>query len=186
MPRKKRERRDFAPHVSPDTAPVCSATGCGQAGLYRAPKSKDNLREYNWFCLEHIREHNSKWDYFAGMDSSEIESFMQDAVTGHRPTWNREERMRLAPDMLHEKLYEFMTGEKKRHDPAKSRLPAKTRRALAVMELEYPYTIAQLKAKYRYLVKKHHPDVNNGDKELEEKFKDVTTAYKYLLELVEN
>ena len=189
MPRKKKQKRDFAPHISPETAPPCFAEGCTLAGVYKAPKNRgqDMAREdtssYNWFCLDHIREHNQKWDFFSGMKPDEIEDFISDAVTGHRPTWTREERMRFNSATLQDKLYEFMTGEKP-SVPTKAHLPAKLRKALAIMELTHPYSAAQLKSKYRALVKKHHPDVHKGDKEQEEKFKDITTAYKYLLEQI--
>jgi hypothetical protein len=185
---KKRQKRDFAPHIPPETAPCCHAEGCVLAGIYKAPKSRgqDMSREqtenYNWFCLQHIREHNQKWDYFSGMESDEIEDFISDSVTGHRPTWSREERMRLHANTatLHDKLYEFVSGKKS--TPQKPRLPAKLQKSLIVMGMEYPYNLTELKAKYRILVKKHHPDLNRGDKEHEEKFKQITTAYKYLLE----
>jgi len=179
-PTKPRQKKDFAPHISLEKAPPCHIAGCAHAGVYKAPKSRDQIGEYNWFCLEHIREHNAKWDYFSGMKADEIEDFISDSVTGHRPTWTREERMRFNTAMLHDKLYEFMTNEKPAK-PAAAHIPAKMRKNLAILELEYPYTEKQLKSKYRALVKKHHPDMHKGDKEQEEKFKQITVAYKYLL-----
>ena len=177
---KKRQPRDFAPHISPDKAPPCHVAGCKEAGPYKAPKSREQLEEYIWFCLDHIRERNKEWNYFAGMDSEEIEAFIHDSVTGHRPTWSRESRLRDNYYTLQDKLYEFLHGSK----PAapKPRVPTKTRKALATMELEHDYTLKQLKTRYRALVKKHHPDTNKGDKKSEEKFKEITAAYKYLMQ----
>lgn len=191
MPHKKsnfrklstRKPKDFAPHISPEKAPPCYMAGCTQVGTYKAPKSREQLEEYEWFCLDHIRERNKQWDYFSGMKTDEIEAFMHDAVTGHRPTWNRETRLREHYFTLQDKLYEFMSGAKP--VAPKPRLPTKTRNALAVMELEYNYTLSQLKSRYRILVKKYHPDVNKGDKESEEKFKKITAAYRYLFEQIE-
>jgi hypothetical protein len=179
MPRKS---KDFAPHISPDKAPACYVAGCSQIGTYKAPKSREKLDEYEWFCLDHIRERNKQWDYFSGMDAEEIEAFISDSVTGHRPTWSREARVRDHYFTLQDKLYEFMHGAKPA--PNKPRVPAKLRNALATMELEHPYSLEQLKARYRILVKKHHPDLNKGDKKSEEKFKDITTAYSYLLKQI--
>lgn len=178
-----RQPRDFAPHISPEKAPPCNTPGCKEPGAYKAPKSREQIEEYIWFCLEHIRERNKEWDYFAGMNSEEIEAFIHDSVTGHRPTWSRENRLRDNYYTLQDKLYEFLHGSK----PAapKPRIPAKTRRALAAMELEHSYTLKQLKTSYRALVKKHHPDTNKGDKKSEEKFKEITASYKYLLQQLE-
>jgi curved DNA-binding protein CbpA len=178
MPRKKTQ--NFAPHIDPAKAPPCQINGCTQVGAYKAPKSREEVEEYQWFCLDHIRERNKQWNYFSGMDSDEIEAFIQDSVTGHRPTWSREARAREQYYTLQDKLYEFMSGAKPA--PPTPRIPTKTRNALAVMELDHTYTIAQLKTSYRALVKKHHPDMNKGNKESEEKFKKITTSYKYLLE----
>lgn len=141
------------------------------------------MDKYLWFCLDHIRERNQQWNYFAGMDSEEIEAFIRDSVTGHRPTWSREGGMREHYWVLQDKFYEFLTGSKQ--SIPKQPIPARLRNALSLLELEYPYTMKQLKLRYRILVKKHHPDANKGNRESEEKFKKITTAYKYLCEQME-
>lgn len=155
--------------------------GCKEEGVYKAPKSRDNLHEYLFFCLEHIREHNSKWDYFSGMDADQIEAFMQDAVTGHRPTWQRETTLKNPHEMLHAAVDEFLRGAstvKPKKPPVK--LSAKMQKALALFELDYPYTLTNLKQRYKLLVKAYHPDRNQGDRVTEEKFKAVTVAFTLL------
>ncbi len=164
----------------------CEEEGCAEQGQYRAPKSRDHLHEYRWLCLEHVKEHNKKWDFFADMSMEEIEGFMKDAVTGHRPTWEREDRRsRYAhyANLLHEELYYFFHGRKPpaAEKPAPA-LTARERRALATLELEAPCDEAQLKIRYRLLVKRHHPDLHKGDKAHEAKFKEITAAYTYLQE----
>ena len=44
-------------------------------------------REYWRFCLEHVREYNHSYNYFAGMSDDAVARYQKDAVTGHRPTW---------------------------------------------------------------------------------------------------
>jgi len=149
--------------------------------MYKAPKSRDELHNYQWFCLEHVREHNKQWDYFAGFDRDAIESFIKDATTGHRPTWNRENRIRQSYHQLQDALYEFLHPGAKAPKPLPP-LSAKLRKALAMLGMEYPYSARQLKAGYRVLVKKYHPDVNKGNKESEERFKQITAAYHTLSE----
>src|ERR1044072_4008720 len=91
-PMPHRKKSDYAPHIPPHKAEPCQWEGCGAPGMYKAPASRDALHEYRWFCLEHIREHNQQWDFFAGLERGDIEFFVRDAVTGHRPTWIREGR----------------------------------------------------------------------------------------------
>ena len=180
MPKVKKTRNDYVPQGS---APCCHVAGCKEPGEYKAPTSKNSLGEYAWYCLDHIREYNQKWDYFKDMDRDEIEAFIKDATTGHRPTWSREGRIRHNnPQALHDALYEFLhMGLKPVRKPHPS-LPVKLRKALALMDMDYPYTQRDLKSHYRALVKKHHPDVNKGNKLEEEKFKQITAAHLLLSE----
>ncbi len=181
-----KKKKDYIPHISPDTAPLCQMAGCGEAGVYKAPKSRDALHEYQWFCLDHIREYNKQWDFLAGYDREQIESFIKDATYGHRPTWNRENRIgRQQFQQLQDALYEFLHVGAKAPKPTPP-LSLKLRKALAVLEITYPYTTRELKARYRAMVKKHHPDVNKGNKQSEEKFKQVTVAYHTLSEHIKS
>jgi DnaJ-domain-containing protein 1 len=178
----KKKKSDFIPHISPDNAPACQIAGCKEAGIYKAPKSKSQLHEYQWLCLDHIREYNQQWDFFDGFDREQIESFIKDATYGHRPTWSRETHMSHKQfQQLQDALYEFLEMGIKAPKPAPA-LPPKLRKALAILDMEYPCTTPQLKKQYRAMVKKHHPDVNKGNKESEEKFKQITIAYTTLLE----
>jgi curved DNA-binding protein CbpA len=75
-------------------------------------------------------------------------------------------------------------GERRRHgdhgrDPVRRALSAREQ-ALAVFELEPPFTLVRLKARYKVLVKLHHPDAHGGDKAAEEKLKIINQAYATL------
>jgi DnaJ-domain-containing protein 1 len=52
--------------------------------------------------------------------------------------------------------------------------------ALAVFDIEPPLTPVRLKARYKTLVKLHHPDAHGGDKAAEEKLKIINQAYATL------
>jgi len=43
-----------------------------------------------------------------------------------------------------------------------------------------PVTLHEVKARYKELVKRHHPDTNGGDKEAEERLKLINQAYTTL------
>ena len=53
-------------------------------------------------------------------------------------------------------------------------------KALDLFDLQSPLTLAQLKTRYKELVKRYHPDANGGDKESEEHLKQVNEAYGVL------
>jgi hypothetical protein len=186
MPKAKRTKKDYIPHVAEDKAPRCHVDNCRAPGAYKAPKSKNSLHEYEWFCLDHIREYNQKWDFFKDMDRDEIESFIKDAVTGHRPTWNREGRVRHAHHAIYDALFEFLHMDAYKVRQPLPDLAPKLRKALALLDLDYPYTKTELKTRYRELVKKYHPDVNKTSKVAEEKFKQITGAHMILLEHLKN
>src|SRR6266852_2523139 len=49
-----------------------------------------------------------------------------------------------------------------------------------VLGVERNATGAQIKSAYRKLARKHHPDVNPGNKSAEDKFKEINEAYEVL------
>ncbi|MGE0755356.1 MAG: DnaJ domain-containing protein [Alphaproteobacteria bacterium] len=186
MPRKY-NKSDFAPQIDADKAPLCESKGCSQPGTYKAPRSRDALDAHQWLCLDHIREHNQRWDFFDGMDRDEIELFMRDAVTGHRPTWDRDaQHRRLDTEGLRRALNDFMGSRSNPRQKLPPEVPGKVRKALSVLDLEYPYTVKALKTHYRQLVKKHHPDRHQGDKKAEDIFKRITQAYECLMQHAKN
>jgi len=65
----------------------CDMPGCLESGCYRAPKARDRLDDYYWFCLTHVRAYNSAWDYCSGMTIDEIEAMIRRDTTWQRPSW---------------------------------------------------------------------------------------------------
>ena len=48
------------------------------------------------------------------------------------------------------------------------------------LELDGEATPAKIKARYKDLVKRHHPDANGGDRSSEDKLREIIQAYNYL------
>ncbi len=65
----------------------CQHPGCPVPGAYRAPVARDRLNEFYWFCIEHVREYNLAWDFFAGMSEEEIEYQRRADTVWQRPSW---------------------------------------------------------------------------------------------------
>jgi hypothetical protein len=61
--------------------------GCANAGEFRAPKSRETLNDYWWFCLEHVRAYNAGWDFYKGMSAGQIETQLRQDTGWQRPTW---------------------------------------------------------------------------------------------------
>ena len=160
--------------------------------MYKAPKRrrindrplKDS--DFLWFCMEHIREYNKKWDFFAGMSLEEIAQFQKDAVIGHRPTnqWDLKgntQNILNWNNQIEDFISEFF-GDEKPQIVTRPSLPEKIKDALGILGLSFPLTAAIIKKRYKTLVKQYHPDVNKGCKASEEKFKEVSEAYRTLVE----
>ena len=54
------------------------------------------------------------------------------------------------------------------------------RKCLRQLNLEDTATKAEIKARFKDLVKRHHPDRNGGDRRSEDKLREVIQAYNYL------
>lgn len=162
---------------------VCEAAGCRLHGEYRAPYARDRLDQYRWFCLEHVREYNKNWDYFAGLDASAIEQHIRADTTWRRPVWPLGGRRSSGP-RFHDPLdLRNEAGLDERPQPkmdGSEQLTPAERNAMGVLELSWPTTLADVKSRYKELVKIHHPDANGGAREAEEKLKEINAAYSTL------
>lgn len=165
----------------PRTNRPCAVSKCPEPGEHKAPKSRLHHGEYQYLCLNHIREFNRAWDYFEGWSREQIESFMHSVVHGHRPTWKIGARPKFTSESLRDSFYK-MLGEKPPEGArsAALRMKRKEREALAVLDLEPGASALMVKSQYKKLVKKYHPDVNKGDKKSEEAFKSIAAAYTLL------
>jgi hypothetical protein len=177
-------RASFQPQTDPRQPPkACEWPGCDRPGEFRAPRDR-SLREYRWFCLEHVREYNAGWDFYRGMAASDIESALRADTGWQRPTWplGRLGGARLDPERVADPLGILRDTHlhKKRTEPKRQEAPPELRAALGVLELSWPLDPATLKARWKELAKRFHPDANGGDRRAEDKLKDINQAYSLL------
>jgi hypothetical protein len=158
----------------------CDHPGCASVGEYRAPRSRADLRNYYWFCLDHVRTYNAAWNYYAGMSEAELEAEWRKDMVGQRPSWKFGSRTawRFGNDVKDFGLFDF-DEEAPRAKP-RARPPTPQEVALETFSLSLPLTLAGLKARYKELVKLYHPDANGGDKAAEERLKIINQAYATL------
>jgi hypothetical protein len=170
----------------------CATPGCSAGADVSVPKSRHDMNDRHWLCREHLREHNQRWNYFAGMSDREIEQFCLDAVTGHRPTWPLGKRT--APNRtnngdrpraywsyrVEDGFAVFEEAAEAAPPPRSTRLTRGQLDALAVLNLEENASLHDIKARYKELVKRFHPDANGGSRGTEERLRQVIRAYGHL------
>lgn len=191
---KIRIRPDRKPEADAH-APRCQWDGCDQPGLHRAPVGRHREGEYFRFCFEHVRQYNKNYNYFSGLKDSEIARFQKEALTGHRPTWKVGSigSGRPAADFApfrsgHAAYYRrlgdpfnLFGGERAETRSAHvRRLRPLEAKALETLGLDAKATGADIKARYKTLVKRHHPDANGGDRGSEARLREVLQAYRLL------
>ena len=186
--RKEQRTFDFGTEHAPLRG--CDHLDCGEPGEFRAPKSRDRLDEYHWFCLDHVREYNRAWNYYAGMSVDEVEADTRRDTTWQRPTWplgargGGYRRHAHGTTSIHDGFGYFTDDDEGQtrqrrngHARAAGFHPSSPEaRAMDIMDLEAPLTLTGLKARYKELVKLHHPDANGGDKLAEERLKEINEA----------
>ncbi len=153
--KKKRQRSKRGMTGAFETSTrVCDHPGCEEAGQYRAPKSPDVLDDYWWFCKDHVREYNLKWNFFHGTTEDEfVKQLDDDRVWGRATRPFREEQRawsRLGIDDPHQILGQKATQNPGRGQPQASRkLPSTERRALDILEARDTWSKVEIRRSTR-------------------------------------
>lgn len=165
---------------------ACEHPGCEESGQYRAPKSPDILDDFFWFCKDHVRAYNLKWNFFNGATEDEVSDQMdKDRV------WERETKpfkkgdearawSRLGIDDPHQVL-----GANATQNPGKSitgtrKLPSTDRKAVDILEAKDHWTKSEIRKQYKSLIKVLHPDMNGGNRAHEEQLQEAVWAWEHI------
>jgi hypothetical protein len=180
------------------TEGCCQWRGCTRTGRYRAPRGRGRDGEFYLFCVDHVRKYNSTYNYFDGMSDSEVEDFQRSAAHGHRPTWkvganawshgthrgaSAAELRRFAEGRatLAQGFYAWRARQSRAEaKAARRRLKPLERKSLQTLDLEEGASKDEIKARFKELVKRHHPDLNGGQRGAEDRLREVIQAYNYL------
>lgn len=193
---RRQRRRGGLTGAVESSARLCEHPECDRPGLYRAPRGPQELDRFRWFCLDHVREFNARWNYFEGLPEDAVDAAADAARLWDRPTW-RLGRQPRAPmgaqphsdgrawerfgfnDPL-EVLGENGTlnpGRGRPDKPSRPRLPPNVVSALELLGGAPTESRKQLRSRYRALVKALHPDMNGGDRQEEAKLRRVLWAW---------
>ncbi|MFV0295141.1 MAG: J domain-containing protein [Hyphomicrobiaceae bacterium] len=174
----------------------CQWKGCKNPATHRAPKGRGGENGHYNFCMDHVRQFNASYNYFSGMSDAEVEEFQKSAVTGHRPTWRMGDGgvdggtgkdasggryARFARQSTAD-AHGVLGEDDGTPTPKERRRPLKSLERKALNALHLPETASKetIKARFKELVKRNHPDDNGGDRGTEDKLRDIIQAYNYL------
>lgn len=178
--------------------PICNWPGCEEVGCHKAPKGRGREGEYFSYCLAHVRAYNKNYNYFAGMSDEDVAHYQKASITGHRPTWSSgvnawaatgfrsaaQSHMGFKPDFQTADPFEMFGAARGApgQEPGKKQRVLRNveRKSLRALDLDEDAQAPQIKARFKALVKLHHPDINGGDKQSEDRLREVIQAYNHL------
>lgn len=160
--------------------------GCCEPGEFKAPLEAadfDGPGSWRFLCLDHVREHNARYNFFAGMSPEEI-SEAQSPMAG----WDRQTRAFAhagadpAPSWsdFSDPLDAISTRFRRSRGEASARFNRAEQRALSVLGLGEDADLKAVRASYSKLVRRFHPDRNGGDRGHEARLGEVIQAYQLL------
>ena len=126
------------------------------------------------------------------MRADDVAVYQRDALTGHRPTWtmgsNRTAKgFREDGDGANEgdplgmfRARPDARPARAKREPVKPRVGVAAIKALDQLGLDESAGASTVKARYKDLVKRLHPDANGGDRSNEDRLRDIIRAYNYL------
>ena len=162
----------------------CAVPGCAAPGEFKAPLQPANFDgpgAWRFLCLDHVREHNAKYNFFDGMSPEEIQE-AQSPLAG----WERTSRTFAANGAdppprwsdFADPLDAIATRFGRVREP--SRFNKAERQALSVLGLGEDADRHSLRQTYSTLVRRYHPDKNGGDRAHEARLTAVIEAYQLL------
>ena len=157
---------------------ACDHPGCASPGEFRAPRSNrvpGSEAGWQFLCLDHVRAFNAGYNFFDGLSADEIRD-AQSPLAG----WER------AASPKGREAFSFGDA----HDlfNTQSRPPPRPRKwsafgdaqALQALGLTDAATATDIRRAYKRLVRRYHPDSNEGDRSMEGKLQAVVNAYTHL------
>ncbi|UIP06324.1 J domain-containing protein [Erythrobacter sp. SDW2] len=179
---------------------VCEHPACVEPGEFRAPggangfggNNFDGPGQWRWFCLDHVREFNSGYDWFDGMSADEILAAQSPAAGWQtesrtfRPTAGIDGLPRWADfadplDAIAARASGIKSRARREAEMAMDgRFSRDEAQALETMGLGLDTDRRRLRQRYSELVRRYHPDRNGGDRKYENRLNRVVEAYQLL------
>ena len=171
---------------------TCEFPDCTAKAAVRCSKSPRTPDEKIWLCAPHAAEHNKSWNYFDGMSAGEAEAARHANIYGDRPTWEMGKNERAAAaaktrgpaDMADahgvftEAAAKFKAARGSFREGRK--LTKLQEKAFQTLDLKPSATKSEIKKRYAEMVRRFHPDSNEGDRSAEAQLQEVVKAHGIL------
>ena len=165
----------------------CAVPGCGAPGEFKAPLQAANFDgpgSWRFLCLDHVREHNAKYNFFEGMSTEEITRAQHPLAGWERPSRPFAGNGADPPPKWSDFAdpLDAISGRFRhiRERATPSRFSKPERQALSVLGLGDNVDRHALRRTYSTLVRRYHPDKNGGDRSHEARLAAVIEAYQLL------
>ena len=164
----------------------CAVAGCDAPGEFKAPLSPgdfDGPGAWRFLCLDHVREHNARYNYFEGMSPDEITEAQSPLAGWERPSRRFSAAGSDPPPAwsdFADPLDAISARFGRRAEPKTSRFNREEQRALSILGLGEDADRHAVRQRYSTLVRRFHPDRNGGNRSQEERLGRVIDAYQLL------
>ena len=191
MARNEKDRPNARFHGRVEGDRPCAEPGCPEPGEFRAPPlegpgGREGPPRFRWFCLDHVRAFNARYNFFNGMTADEIHDAQRPLAGWERetrafaraggdpgPRWND---FSDPLDAIGARFRRTVAPERSDGKP----LSGQDRASLTVLGLAADADRAALRKRYSELVRRYHPDRNGGDRSHEAMLQSVIAAYQQL------
>ena len=156
----------------------CAFLNCKEEGIYPAPKSREDISNYKYFCIEHIRDFNKSWNFFEGLSEEQFENEIRKSTTWDRPSW------KFGTSNYDKKINDPFNFFNNTNDKnfSKKKHNTKLSSSWKLLGLNPTANMEEVKKKYKSLAKKWHPDKNLKLKDnASDMFVKITNAYKAII-----
>ena len=187
--KKRRSKRTSSSGGFESSLRICEVDGCSEEAKYRAPKSPKDLENFHWFCLKHVKEYNTKWNFFKNHSEEEFEKEVNLSKTWGRKTKpfgsksyvnkthsDGNSRLRFGIEDPYG-LIDSLGNNETNSLGTKKRLNHSEHKALSILGATAEMTKDEIRKLYKILIKDLHPDTNDGKRDDEERMTEVVWAW---------
>nr|WP_310523530.1 DnaJ domain-containing protein [Polymorphobacter sp.] len=151
-------------------------------GEFRAPRSNripGSESGWQFLCLEHVRAFNAGYNFFDGLSPDEIVEAQSPLAGWERAAAPKGREAFTFGD--HHDLFTTDSRQQKSAGPTPRKWSAfGDAQALQALGLTDAATATDIRRAYKRLVRRYHPDSNEGDRSMEGKLQAVVNAYTHL------